>query len=254
MKYILLFLLISLTSTIWGQNDKLNKFNEEELPVKNEFYLGGGIHTRGFQVRVGYSFLPNPIRTMTFFASFAEIKHPKEQTLTYEGLSILGGAPKSFIYGKRNNLFLARLGYGEKYYLSSKNRRAVSLGFTYAGGFSLGMIRPYYLDLIYRDNGGRPNIIAEKYSQANSLKFLSPQEVDGPSGAAYGWDELDVAPGLFLKAGLLIDWGAFDSILKDIEVGIAADFYFKKIPLMIFEENTPIFVNLYLNVHLGHRW
>jgi len=112
-KYILLFLLLSSTSTMWGQKSKSKKFSEEELPLKNEFYLGGGIHTRGFQVRVGYSFLPNPFRTMTFFASFGEIKHPKEQHLTYEGLSIVGGAPKAFIYGKRNNLFLARLGYGE---------------------------------------------------------------------------------------------------------------------------------------------
>lgn len=252
-KYIYILLFLMGTTTTWGQTKKNSKFSEEELPVHNELFVGGGINTRGFQVNVAYSLIKSPFRTMSFFVDFGEIKHPKERRQTYDGLS-LGRAPKAFIYGKKNNLFFTRIGYGEKYYLSARNRRLVSLGFTYSGGFSLGMVRPYYLDLIYRDNGGRPNVVPEKYSESNLLKFLNPQEVDGPSGPAYGWDELDLAPGLFIKAGLLIDWGAFDNVLKDIEIGVAADFYFDQIPIMIFEKNTPVFVNLYINIHLGHRW
>lgn len=252
-KYIYLFLLFISVSGV-AQKQSSGKFLEEELPVQNEFYFGGGISTRGFQVGMAYSVVKNPTRTMTFFADFGEIKHPKERQQTYEGISVGGGGPKAFIYGKQNNLYFTRIGYGEKYYLSAKNRRLVSLGFTYSAGFSLGMVRPYYLDLIYRDNGGRPNIVAEKFNESNLRKFLNPQEVDGPSGIAYGWDELTLEPGFFCKAGLLIDWGAFDSVLKDIEIGVAADFYFKQIPIMIFEKNIPVFVNLYINVHLGHRW
>ncbi|BDS09641.1 hypothetical protein [Aureispira anguillae] len=252
--YMYLLLLFLVTTSSWAQKETQDKFLSEKLPVRNEFYVGGGIHTRGFQVRAAYSLVKNTTRTMTFFAEFGEVKHPKERRQTYEGISFVGGGPKSFIYGKQNNLFFTRIGYGEKYYLSAKNRRLVSLGFTYGAGFSLGMVRPYYLDLIYRDNGGRSNFVAEKFNESNMLKFLNPQEVDGPSGIAYGWDELTLNPGFFLKAGLLIDWGAFDGILKDIEIGVAADFYFEEIPIMIFEKNTPVFVNLYINVHLGHRW
>lgn len=252
--YIVLLCFLLGSTVLLGQKKTPKKFTEEELPVRNEFFVGGGIHTRGFQVQAGYSRIQNPMRTLSFFVDFGEIKHVKERRQTYDGLSIIGGAPKAFIYGKRNNLYALRLAYGEKVYLSAKNRRAVSVGVTYAGGFSLGMIRPYYLDLIYRDNGGRPNIVAEKYTESNMLKFLNPQEVDGPSGIAYGWDEVTVTPGLFLKAALLIDWGAFSSFLKDVEVGFSADFYFRKIPIMIFEENTPVFVNLFVNIQLGHRW
>jgi len=250
--FVLLFCLS--TVVVFGQKKAKKTYTEEELPVKNEFFVGGGVHTRGFQIRLAYGILKSPNRTLNFMAEFGEIKHPKERRQTYDGLSIIGGAPKAFIYGKQNNLYFLRLGYGEKMYFSAKSRRAVSVGFTYSGGFSLGLIRPYYLDLIYRDNGGSPNIIPERYSDANAIKFLNPQEVDGPSGIAYGWDELEPRPGLFLKAGLLIDWGAFDNVVKDIEIGFAADFYFQEIPIMIFEKNTPVFVNLYLNVHLGHRW
>ena len=227
--------------------------DREESPVRNEVFIGGGIHTRGFQLTAGYSIIDRSRRTKSFFVEFGEIRHPKENRQSYEVLS-LPGSPVAFVYGKRNNLYNLRIGYGEKFYLSDKNTRLVSLGFTYAAGVSLGLVRPYYLDLIYRDNLGRPEIIAERYSEANQIKFLNPQEVRGPSGAAYGWDELDIVPGLFIKAGLLIDWGAHDSVVKSLEVGLAADLYSRDIPMMIFEENTPIFVNLYLTAHIGHRW
>lgn len=226
----------------------------ENPPVHREIFIGGGIHTRGFQITAGYSIIDRSRRTKSFFAEFGEIKHPKENRQSYEGLSGSGSGSSAFIYGKRNHLYMTRIGYGEKFYLSAKNTRLVSLGFTYAAGISIGMIRPYYLDLIYRDNGGRPNIIAERYNESNRIKFLNPQEVSGPSGAAYGWDELGIRPGLFAKAGLLIDWGAYDNVVKAMEVGVSADFYTEDIPMMIFEENTPIFVNLYFNVYLGHRW
>jgi hypothetical protein len=243
---------LTVSFSVLAQTD--SDLNNENIPVKNELFVGGGINTAGFQVKIAWGMIVNHVRTIGFVTEFGEIKNARERHQTYDGLSLNGGAPKAFIYGKRNNLFFTRLGYQEKFYLSGKNRRAVSLGFTYSAGFSLGMIRPYYLDLIYRNNGGIPTIVAEKYSELNMLKFLNPQEVDGPSGPAYGWDEIDLTPGFFLKAGLLIDWGAYDAVLKDVEVGVAADFFSKKIPLMIFEENTPVFVNLYININLGHRW
>lgn len=227
---------------------------EEENTKVNEVYFGGGIHTRGFQLTAGYSIIRPSRRTQTFFLDVGEIKHPKENRQTYDAVSIARSTPKAFIYGKQNNLYFTRLGYGEKFYLSARNTRLVSLGFTYSAGFSLGLIRPYYLNLIYRDNGGRPAIVAERFNESNITKFLNPQEVDGPSGAAYGWDELTAVPGGFIKAGLLIDWGAYDAVVKDLEVGIAADFYFQTIPIMIFEENASIFVNLYVTARLGHRW
>lgn len=235
-------------------NGQLLAQEDEENDKGNELYFGGGINTRGFQFTAGYSIIRPTRRTQTFFLDVGEVKHPKENRRTYDAISIVGGAPKAFIYGKQNNLYFTRLGYGEKFYLSARSTRLVSFGFTYGAGLSLGMVRPYYLDLIYRDNRGRPDVVAERFNESNISKFLNPQEVDGPSGAAYGWDELTVVPGGFLKAGLLIDWGAYDSVVKDLEVGIAADFYFQPIPLMIFEENTPIFVNLYITARLGHRW
>ena len=116
------------------------------------------------------------------------------------------------------------------------------------------MVKPYYLNLIYRNSGGQPTIRAEKYGEDNWNKFLSPQEIDGSTGASRGWDELLLEPGFYVKTALLVDWGAFDEVVKGFEVGLSMDTYFSRIPIMIFEENTPIFVNLYLHIYLGKRW
>ena len=253
--YILIFIGTSTAVCAQKKKKKPRDFGEGEVPFRNELYIGGGIHTRGWNVNLNYAFIRKPMRTMSFTAEFGEIMHPKERTQTFEGLSIIGSTTKAFIYGKRNSLFVGRLGYSEKLYLSSKeSRRAISLAWTYGGGISLGMVKPYYLNLIYRNSGGQPTIRAEKYGEDNWNKFLSPQEIDGPTGASRGWDELLLEPGFYVKTALLVDWGAFDEVVKGFEVGLSMDTYFSRIPIMIFEENTPIFVNLYLHIYLGKRW
>ena len=249
-----LFCCFSINTILGAQNNNGSTLSSGLNNHKYELLVGGGVHTTGFQVKAAFGLVYNPKRTGNIVLEFGEIKDPSERQQTYDGLSIVGGAPKSFIYGKRNNLYQSRFVYAEKLYLSDKNNRAISLGLSYAAGFSLGMLRPYYLDLIYRNNVGIPTVTAEKFSQENQFKFLTPQEVDGPSGITYGWDELSLYPGFCFKAGLLVDGGASDSILKDIEVGVAADIYFSDIPLMVFEAQTPVFFNIFLNVHLGHRW
>lgn len=255
----LTILLLALSgSTCFAQSSKKKAKNSQsslDVPFRNELYFGGGIHTRGWNLHLNYGFIKSYNRTMSFFAEFGEITHPKERLQRYELSAIIGGDSKAFIYGKRNRLFVNRIGYAEKRYLSSKETsQAVSLAWTYGGGISLGIVKPYYLNLIYRSANNVPTIRPEKYSQSNWTRFLDPEQVNGPAGGSYGWDEALLEPGFFIKTALLVDWGAFDSIAKSFEIGITMDTYFNRIPLLISEENTPIFVNLYLHVHLGKRW
>lgn len=237
------------------QQRKESISDTEKLPFKNEFYMGLGLHTRGWNVSLHYGFIKTRMRTMQFIAEFGQINHPKQKVERYNASSIFSQSSRAFVYGKRNTLYTLRLGYGEKRYLSSKeNNRAVSLAWTYGAGISLGLVRPYYLDLIYRNAGGIPTLRAEKYGPDNWNRFLDIEQVDGPSGGEYGWDEAILEPGFFLKTGLLIDWGAFDQVVKGLEIGLTVDTYFSKIPLLVFEESTPVFVNLYVHVYLGTRW
>jgi hypothetical protein len=58
---------------------------------------------------------------------------------------------------------------------------------------------------------------------------------------------------------LHFDWGAFDEFVKAMEAGVMVDFYFKKVPIMVETangdiENSPLFINLFINIQLGKRW
>ncbi len=81
---------------------------QQENTKVNEIYFGGGLHTRGFQFTAGYSIIRKTRRTQTFFLDVGEIKHPKENRRTYDAVSIVGGSPKPFIYGKQHNLYFTR--------------------------------------------------------------------------------------------------------------------------------------------------
>lgn len=251
MRYILILLLICLGAQLLsGQSEK-----QEKLPFRNELYAKGGIHTRGFQVGITYALIRKWQRTMAFEIGFAEQKDAKERKQTFDTQSLMGGTTKSFIYGKQNNFYNLKLGYSEKLYFSDKrNRRALSFALCYGGGINLGMIKPYYLDLIYRVDGGATDIRAEAFSESNLDKFLNPQLVDGEAGSSYGWNEVTPVLGGYAKVSLLLDWGAFDEIVKAIEVGLATDFYFRKVPIMVLHEHSPLFFNVFVNIHLGKRW
>src|SRR6185436_10750321 len=98
-------------------------------------------------------------KTNIYRLDITEIKDPKEEKQT--GGGIIFGNP--FIYGKVNNFYQATLGFGQQYILGQKgNKNGVAVSAVYSGGLSLGLLRPYYLEV--RDPNGGENLTI-KYSQ-----------------------------------------------------------------------------------------
>jgi hypothetical protein len=222
---------------------------------KSEFLLGGGMHTRGFQLTGLYSIIQNENKNLTFQLEFSELKSPKEKKINAERRAVGGSSSRSYIYGKQNNLYTLKLAAGQRFYISEKTDKSpVAIAFSYNGGLNLGMVKPYYLDLIYRFDPQGSKIISEKYSSSNSLKFLEPQDINGASGFSKGWDELTLNPGLYAKGSLIFDWGANDSFAKILELGLSSDIFFKNIPIVIGEVRPPLYLNLFMNFYFGKRW
>lgn len=223
---------------------------DKSIVFDREFSIGGGLHTHGFNVVFTSARIPKYYLTRFWQIELGEIKHPKEYKQNFDRLPGVS-SPKSFIFGKQNNLYFLRAGYGEKRYLSDKGRKkGLAVGINYAFGVNLGLLKPYYLDLVYPPSELR----SERYSEENATYFLNPNNIYGASGIGKGWDGLRPLPGGYVKAGLLFDWGAFDELLKCLEVGVMLDVFYKKAPIMVTERNRPFFLNLYLNIHFGKRW
>jgi hypothetical protein len=165
------------------------------------------------------------------------------------------------VYGKQNNFFALRGGYGQKKYLSDKARfKGVAVGINYEGGPTIGVLKPYYLILRYvSENFGQLNYRSERYSPENASRFLANENIFGADSFTKGLTQINIVPGLHAQGSLHFDFGTFDEFVKAVEVGAMVDFFFQEVPIMIESDLTPsvqnsfAFVNLFVNVQFGKR-
>lgn len=257
--------------------------NEEDMKgivYDREFTMDARLHTFGWAIGANFTKIKTYYKSTYFQVELGELKHPKEFRQNSDNSILNQSSPQSFIFGKKNSLYALRAGYGRKRYFSEKaKRKGVAIGVNYEGGFTLGLLKPYYLDIRQTDQA--TNLIPtrpEKYNPENPCNFLDPvSRIYGASGFFKGLGEVSVLPGLHAKAGIHFDWGAFDEFVKAIEVGIAADVFIKRAPIMVHvdeevinlmdiscphlvpleeqaDPNRPFFINLYVTLHLGKRW
>ncbi|MCS6990816.1 MAG: hypothetical protein NZL95_03045 [Chitinophagales bacterium] len=223
--------------------------------------LSGGIylHTSGaWGLFADIGSADDAFRKSVWVIEVTQMHHPKEvkQTIDF-GMSIFGiNSPRPFIYGKQNSLYQINVAYGKQYLLAEKARHSgVELTAKVVGGLSLGLLKPYYLNLLYpTDNSGRYEVRTEKYSEANAEKFLDWFSIYGGTSFTQGLLEVKPIPGLHIKSGLNFDWAQNQQSIKALEAGLIVDVYYKRIPLMLREKNHWFFPNLYLSVQIGKKW
>ncbi len=209
------------------------------------------LHTNGYAIGGTYGTLKTYYKTNYWQFELIHIKHPRE----YTNRSQFAGGGSSFIFGKQNNFFGLHGAYGQKRYFSGKaKKQGVAVGMSYSVGPSLGIIKPYYLDLYVDRNGRQPISRPQRYTEENSSTFLDINSIAGAAGFGYGFDELSLVPGGHGKVALHLDWGAYEEYVRAIEVGLMLDVYTKEIPIMLTDDNRPYFINLYFAVELGKRW
>jgi hypothetical protein len=57
-----------------------------------------------------------------------------------------------------------------------------------------------------------------------------------------------------VKSGFTFDWAQSDDAIKSLEVGATLDLYYKEVPLMILDNNSFYYPNLYLSLQFGKKW
>jgi hypothetical protein len=257
-------LLVFLTCSAVAQNPSINKtttkkqqrkqkYNniirqEEEgiLVYKKHFMFSGQLRTNGYGGFFEYGKVHTNRNTMVFRLDINETKDLKEAKEPNGGF--LFGTP--YIFGKQNYFYPATIGVGQQHILGVKgNKNGVSVSAVYYGGIALGMLRPYYLEV--RDSVSSGSRVI-KYSQADSASFLG-SDIVGGGGFGKGWNEIKIKPGAFVKAALRFDYGRFNEIVSALEVGISAEFYSSKIPIMLQQKDKQLFFQAYIAVVVGKR-
>lgn len=208
--------------------------------------MGVQLRTNGYGGYIEFGSMKTNRKTNIYRLDITEIKNQKEEK-SPNGAVIFGNP---YVYGKLNNFYQATLGFGQQYILGQKgNKNGVAVTAVYSGGLALGLLRPYYLEVI--DPNGGENITI-KYSPKDSALFLGPTIIGG-AGLGKGWSELKIKPGGFAKTALRFDYGRFNEVVSGIEVGVSAEFYGAKIPIMFGQKEKQFFFQGYIALLFGRR-
>lgn len=272
MKYICSLLFLLGATALLGQQQLpagQNYYNDQKAGIiyNQELTFDFRLITpRSFALGVNVGRIKSYDRTSFFNIEFGDIRHPQEYRQSFDfQFGPSNRVSRAFIYGKENSAFVLRAGIGEKRYFSEKAKnRGLAVGVSYQVGANLGLVKPYYLELLRsRDPGSGSTqfyVSEEKYGPENENLFLDLSRIIGSASFSKGLNELAIMPGFHAKAAAHFDWGAFDELVKAVEAGIMVDVFFKDVPIMIESaevphlENSPVLINLYLNLQLGKRW
>ena len=207
----------------------------------------------GFAPGLEFGRLRPYYKTTYYHISLGELKHPKEQRQSAGPSATRSFRP--FVFGKQNNFFALRTGWGVKRYYSEKARqKGVAVGMSYAFGPTLGLLKPYYLVLgRVGDLPGSNRVVHERYSDGNADIFLDNTHILGASSFSKGLGQLSILPGANASIAFHMDWGAFDEFVKAMEIGLMVDAFAKKVPILVTEENRQVFFNFFLNLQFGKR-
>ncbi|GIV35207.1 MAG: hypothetical protein KatS3mg031_2742 [Chitinophagales bacterium] len=249
--------LIAVSRSSLGQRSKLVAgTDEEKLLYTREWSIGGRLLSNGWEIFGETAKIKNIYKTRVIQFGFSQIRHWKEKKRDPVQQFRVSRAQKGFFYGLQNQFFTLRGGYGFRKNIADKaERNGVRLALTYMGGISIGMLKPYYLELAYRDanNENVPVIVSQRYSSENHAKFLQVDSIVGASGFGKGITEIEFVPGIYGKFGLNFDWASREKMVKALEAGIMIDLYYKNIPLMVTKNNRFYFIAAYIGFQMGGR-
>ena len=186
-----------------------------------------------------------------------EHKHPKESKRSVTDQTPNGGTQetKPFVYGKVNNFYALKLGYGIRKMIAGKPEPGtVSMHWVVAGGLSLGMEKPYYLDgYIPQDNFGTLVPATFKYSDSTKEAFLNQQYIRGSAGFTKGLGEIQFVPGIHAKTAMHFDFASSKKTVMAVEAGVNVEYYTRGIMIMANQGTKTFIGNLYASFQFGKR-
>lgn len=224
-------------------------------PITHEMSVGFRLNTDGWSVYTDLGKVKTQdVKHSDMFYNvhlwqieFTEKKNPQEEKSTSDNTNS-NGSSNSYIYGKINNFYALKLGYGFRKMLVGKpDPGTVSIHWVNIIGASVGLLKPYYLN-VYSD----PSAI--KYSPATAPSFLDQQIIEGSAGFSKGLNEITFIPGFHFKSALHFDFSTNRKNVIGLETGVNAEIYTQSIALMANQPGTNYFVDLFLALQFGRRW
>lgn len=258
MKKLLLFILMTgVVNSLIAQDHKSRKEErirrinaiakqEEEGVMKytRHFAMGFKLTNNGYGAFAEMGRAQSVNRSLLFQLDISENKNSKEEKFQDQyGLS----AP--IIYGKVNYFYPVKIGVQQQFLFGNKgNKNGVNVTGNFGGGISLGLLRPYLVE-VDKGNGTYEMV---GYNSSDSGYFLNGPIIAGPT-IADGWSKLKCVPGIYIKPSVRFDYGKYNEMLTALEIGVSAEYYTQKIQQMIYITQKQLFLEAYVAVIFGRR-
>jgi hypothetical protein len=225
-------------------NSMIKQEEEGVLAYDRQNVFGVQLRTNGYGAFYEIGRAKSPRKTNLYLIELTEIKDAKEDRVQNQNLPF----SNSLVYAKINNFYQLRLGFGQQYIFGQKgNKNGVAVMGIYGGGLSLGLVKPYYLELT---DDNRRYI---KFTPADSAQYIDLVDVRGGAGFTKGWNDLTFNPGVMVKAGLRFDFGRYNEMIQALEIGISADFFAKKTQTVLFSDPKQLFYQGHIAFLFGRR-
>ena len=192
---------------------------------------------------------PDNFHNLLFYEfEIGEKKDPKEHK-TPSGATNRFGGSSTYKYGKINSLYTVKLGAGFQKLLAGKpDTGCVALHWVNTAGFSLGVLKPYYLNV-----DSDPHTIS--FSDATEESFLDQRSIEGYAGFSQGLNEAKFVPGGYLRTALNFDFSTNNHNVLGLQVGVTADIYSQKMQLMASSLPARLaYYSLFIAAQFGKRW
>ena len=159
--------------------------------------------------------------------------------------------------GKMNSLYVFRTQFGKEKRLFWKgDEDGVRLSWVYAGGLSLGFVKPYYIEYdytIYQFKNGQPDIentVFETRNEAYDPDIHSPNRILGPGSFTEGFSDISTRLGFNFKTSINLEFGMFNRAVSGIETGFMVEYFPKSIqmfedPVKPINFQSSVFISIY---------
>lgn len=231
-----------------ARNERINAMSkmEEEgvITYSKHTVFGGKLTSDGYGAFIEIGRARSVNKSLLFQFEITERKHVKEekQQFTFSSTTPI-------IFGKINYFYPVKLGVQMQSLLGNKgNKNGVSVTGNLGGGISLGLLRPYLIEV---DKTGER--VKVGYESSDSSLFLDQTRYISGPGLGTGWSNLKVTPGLYVKPAIRFDYGKYNEMVSALEIGVTAEFYSKKIPQMVYNDPKQFFFSAYMAIVFGRR-
>lgn len=205
-------------------------------------------HSQGGGISFSYGKYRTAFKTRSFNADLLYIKHEREERTSNP--VYIDGLP--YVYGKTNSFLNLRLAMEHKWELTPKLRKsAVAVNHLARYGFSLGMLKPVYLEIGYPEIP-YDYVVRERYSPNDHFY----DDIYGRAAWVNGLDQLSIVPGFHVCYALNFEYSEVRGSRRTVEIGGVIDYFMSDVEIMAreFVEPQKLFGTIYLKMGIGANW